>query len=107
MRALLQEKYRLVDSEKARELILVAQGNKDELRMLNGLQVGGDLYLSDTPITSLPTGLKVGGWFDLYNTKITSLPTDLKVGGDLYLAGTKITTLPPDLQVGGKIYKDF
>ena len=61
----------------------------------------GDLYLRNTPITSLPDNLKVGGGLYLYNTKITSLPDNLKVGGYLYLVNTKITSLPDNLQVGG------
>ena len=40
----------------------------------------GNLYLSGTPITSLPDGLTVGGWLDLSGTQITSLPDNLKIG---------------------------
>ena len=64
----------------------------------------GDLYLNDTPITSLPDNLKVGGTLYLSNTKITSLPDNLQVGGGLNLGNTKITSLPDNLQVRGWLY---
>jgi hypothetical protein len=62
----------------------------------------GDLDLSNTPITSLPSSLNVGGNLKLYNTPIISLPSDLKVGGNLDLSNCKkLTSLPSDLNVGG------
>ena len=64
----------------------------------------GDLDLSNTPITSLPSGLNVGGGLDLNGTSLTSLPSGLQVGGDLILNNTKITSLPSDLKVGGGLY---
>jgi hypothetical protein len=67
----------------------------------NGLTVGGSLYLSNTPIKQLPNGLTVGESLDLRNSKITHLPDDLAVGGDLYLSLTPITHLPDGLKVGG------
>jgi hypothetical protein len=67
------------------------------------LKVGGGLNLGYTPIKSLPPDLSVGGNLSLYHTKITSLPSDLKVGGDLNLENTKITSLPSDLSVGGDL----
>ena len=63
----------------------------------------GDLYLYDTPITSLPSGLNVGGDLYLNRTPITSLPSDLKVGGNLNLRDTKITSLPSGLEVRGNL----
>ena len=54
------------------------------------LNVGGDLDLENTPITSLPDNLKVGGVLYLRNTPITSLPDNLKVGGYLYLSNTPL-----------------
>ena len=42
-----------------------------------GLQVGGNLDLRGTQITSLPEGLQVGGYLDLQDTQITSLPEGL------------------------------
>lgn len=54
------------------------------------LKVGGDLYLRNTPITSLPDGLQVGGYLYLRDTPITSLPDNLQVGGDLYLRDTPL-----------------
>ena len=62
----------------------------------------GNLYLSNTPITSLPDNLQVGGDLDLSYTPITSLPSGLKIGGNLSLRGSKITSLPSDLQAGDK-----
>lgn len=62
-----------------------------------------NLYLNDTPITSLPDNLKVRGSLLLTGTKITSLPKDLKVRGSLYLSGTGITSLPEGLEVGGTL----
>ena len=67
------------------------------------LTVGGSLYLIGTPITSLPDNLTVGGWLDLRGTQITYLPDNLTVGGWLDLSGTQITSLPDNLTVGGWI----
>ena len=67
---------------------------------------GGNLYLRNTSITSLPEGLTVGGWLDLRNTPITSLPEGLTVGGNLYLSYTSITSLPEGLIVGGNLFYD-
>ena len=64
---------------------------------------GGDLDLSETPITSLPEGLTVAGNLYLSGTQITSLPEGLTVGGSLYLRGTQITTLTEGLTVGGSL----
>ena len=68
-----------------------------------GLQVGGDLDLTDTGITSLPAGLRVGGSLDISGIGITSLPSGLRVGGGLNISRTGITSLPVDLQVGGEL----
>ena len=66
--------------------------------------VDGDLYLSRTPITSLPDNLHVGGDLDLRGTPITSLPDNLSVGGSLDLRRTQITSLGDNLSVGGSLY---
>jgi len=52
--------------------------------------VGGNLWLANTKITSLPEGLTVGGNLYLADTPITSLPKGLTVGGDLYLTNTPL-----------------
>jgi hypothetical protein len=70
---------------------------------MKNLHVRGYLFLSGTPITSLPEGLSVGGSLDLSDTAITSLPEGLSVGGDLGLSGTPITSLPEGLSVGGSL----
>lgn len=81
--------------------------NQEVTSLPEGLEVGGNLWLSYTPITSLPEGLKVVGLLTLCNSNnITSLPQKLTVGGDLKLLGTKITSLPNDLKVGGHIFVD-
>ena len=59
----------------------------------------GDLYLSNTPITSLPDNLEVGGDLSLRNTQIKELPNNLKVGGNLTLSNTQIEKLPDNLEV--------
>jgi len=64
----------------------------------------GDLYLRDTPITSLPSGLSVGGDLDLEGSEITSLPSGLTVEGYLNLNETSIKSLPSDLNVGGDLH---
>ena len=64
----------------------------------------GDLYLRDTPITSLPSGLSVGSNLDLEGSEITSLPSGLTVGGYLNLNETSIKSLPSDLNVGGDLH---
>ena len=52
---------------------------------------GGDLDLSETPITTLPDGLAVAGNLYLSGTQITSLPEGFTVGGSLDLSRTQIT----------------
>ena len=69
----------------------------------SGLQVGGDLILTGVSITSLPSGLRVGGHLNLSYAPVTSLPSGLKVGGNLILFRTPITSLPSSLQVGGNL----
>jgi len=64
----------------------------------------GDLYLRDTPITSLPSSLSVGGSLDLEGSEITSLPSGLTVEGYLNLNETSIKSLPSDLNVGGDLH---
>jgi len=64
----------------------------------------GDLYLRDTPITSLPSSLSVGGDLDLEGSEITSLPSGLTVEGYLNLNETSIKSLPSDLNVGGDLH---
>jgi hypothetical protein len=88
----------------------IKNGSKGNLYLSNtpitslpdNLQVGNGLDLSDSKITSLPDNLQVGGDLDLSYTPITSLPSGLKIGGNLSLRGSKITSLPSDLQVGDK-----
>ena len=90
----------------------IKDGNKGDLYLSNtpttslpdNLKVGRDLYLYKTPITSLPDNLKVGGYLNLMGTPITSLPDNLEVGGDLYLFKTPITSLSDNLEVGGDLY---
>ena len=68
------------------------------------LNVGGDLNLERTEITSLPEGLNVDGNLYLYQSNITSLPKGLKVRG-LFLGDSKIKSLPEDLEVKVWIYQ--
>lgn len=86
--------------EAVRVVEQLAQLPDDALR-----EVGGDLDLEGTNITSLPSNLTVQGNLYLSRTKIKSLPSGLDVDGSLYLSGTKITSLPPDLDVGGEIIR--
>ena len=73
--------------------------NKIQEYIKNGSK--GDLYLSNTSITSLPSNLtRVEGDLDLSFTKITSLPNNLTVEGDLDLSFTNIISLPSNLTVG-------
>ena len=69
----------------------------------NLTKVGGDLRLSSTKITSLPDNLTVGGNLNLSDTNITSLPYNLTVGGNLNLFNTQITSLPSNLTVEGDL----
>ena len=69
----------------------------------NLTKVGGDLWLFYTKITSLPDNLTVGGNLNLSDTNITSLPYNLTVGGNLNLFNTQITSLPSNLTVGGDL----
>ena len=68
------------------------------------INVGRNLFLRGSKITSFLDNLRVGGWLDLNGTNITSLPDNLSVGGSLFLSGTKITSLPNDLSVGGSLF---
>jgi hypothetical protein len=88
------------------------------------LKVGGNLYLDDSAIETLPEGVKVGGHLFLrkcpnlisisegltvrghmflQQSKIESLPKDLEVGGTLTLAYSEIKSLPKGLKVGGNL----
>ena len=49
------------------------------------------------------TGTLVNGNLDISNTNITSLPSGLVIKGDLQANWTKITELPDDIIVGEKI----
>jgi hypothetical protein len=53
--------------------------------------VGGDFYLSDTPIESLGNLISVGGELDLRYTPIESLENLTSVGGDLDLYQTPLS----------------
>ena len=66
------------------------------------LTIKGDLFLTDSDITSLPEGLKVGNSLNLMNCKnLISLPKGLKVGGYLDLGNcTSLTSLPEGLKIG-------
>ena len=101
--------YQIVLQKKIQQYI--KDGSKGDLYLANtpitslpnNLNVGGNLNLENTPITSLPNNLSVGGYLDLGNTPITSLPNNLSVGGNLYLRNTPITSLPNNLKVGGNL----
>ena len=103
-----QENYKFILQKQIQQYI--KNGSKGNLYLSNtpitslpdNLQVGSGLDLSDSKITSLPDNLQVGGDLDLSYTPITSLPSGLKIGGNLSLRGSKITSLPSDLQVGDK-----
>jgi len=61
------------------------------------LTIKGDLFLTDSDITSLPEGLKVGGYLDLGNcTSLTSLPEGLKIGAFLNIRKTKLAKYSDD-----------
>ena len=53
--------------------------------------MGGDFYLSDTPIESLGNLISVGGNLDLRYTPIESLGNLQSVGGYLYLENTPLS----------------
>jgi hypothetical protein len=65
--------------------------------------IGGDLYLSGTPIKSLGNLTSVGGNLDLYNTPIESLGNLTSVGGNLVLYKTPIKSLGNLTSVGGNL----
>jgi len=82
------------------------EGCKNITSLPSGLKVKGSLDLRDTNITKLPPDLQVGDYGSLYlsNTPIQSLPDGLKVGGNLYLENTPIQSLPNGLKVGGILF---
>ena len=82
------------------------EGCKNITSLPSGLKVKGSLDLRDTNITKLPPDLQVGDYGGLYlsNTPIQSLPDGLKVGGNLYLENTPIQSLPNGLKVGGILF---
>jgi hypothetical protein len=85
--------------ERGKEYTRIIQ-NKIQQYIKDGME--GDLDLSGTSITSLPSNLtKVGGDLILNRSKITKLPDNLTVEGDLYLSFTNIISLPSNLTVGG------
>lgn len=69
---------------------------------------GGDLELSHTPITKLPSNLTyVGGNLNLHGSDITELPDNLTIDGYLSLINSKITKLPKNLKIGLILSIDF
>jgi hypothetical protein len=109
-----QKNYNIALQKKVQEYI--KNGSVGELYLFNtpitslpeGLTtVGGNLDISYTPITNLPEGLTVRGSLQLESTFITSLPEGLTVEGDLNLRGTSITSLPEGLTVGGYLQLKF
>ena len=71
------------------------------------LEVGGDLNLQDSKITSLPNGLVVGGDLILSGCEsLYSLPEGLEVGDSLDLIESSVEFLPKGLKVGRDLYID-
>jgi hypothetical protein len=62
-----------------------------------GFECGGELDLSNTPLTALPEGIKAES-INVANTKLTELPENLSVS-TLHIEGTFITKLPSTLVV--------
>jgi len=93
------------DSEKFKMLITSSEKIiKHFNNKYDEIIVNGDLYLTETPIQSLPDNLYVGGWLWLGKTPIQSLPDNLRVEGELDLRGTQIQSLPDNLDVTDTIY---
>jgi hypothetical protein len=63
--------------------------------------VGGDLYLTYSGVTEIPSGLKeIKGSLYMNKCNITTLPDNLKVGKDLNAVHSIIKHLPKNLKVG-------
>ena len=87
----------------------IQNGNKGDLDLMGydkptlpnnfPSEIGGNLYLNDSSIKSLPDGLTVHGNLGLSKSSIKSLPNRLTVHGTLSLAGLPINSLPKDLVV--------
>ena len=91
---------RNIEGRKKKRLEMIYQEIQDYIK--TGSK--GYLDLSYSPITSLPDNLKkIGGDLYLTDTLIETLPNNLQVGEDLVLAHTPIKTLPSNLQVGGNL----
>ena len=74
------------------------------------VKVGGNLYLANTKIESLPRLTEVGGFLNITKTKIKSLPMLSSVGGYLALLFTPLSNkiskeeLEKQINVGREIY---
>jgi hypothetical protein len=74
------------------------------------VKVGGNLYLANTKIESLPRLTEVGGFLNITKTKIKSLPKLSSVGGYLALLFTPLSKkiskeeLEKQINVGREIY---
>lgn len=61
------------------------------------LEIGRDLYASDTPIRHLPKHLIVRGACWLDHTNISEIPDNAVFGGSLIISNTNVSKLPDDL----------
>ena len=65
----------------------------------------GDLDFSFLPINELPKNLKnVGGNLKISFTAISSLPSKLNIQGKLYMVNTEIDELPEDITIADGIW---
>jgi hypothetical protein len=101
-----KEKIINLANEKIQQYI--KDGSKGDLNLSNTLitslpsnllKVGGDLNLKNTQITSLPDNLRVNGYLKIIRTPIILLPNNLKVNGDMDLIYCKIDSIPNNLQI--------
>lgn len=88
---------------KARAIV----ANYSKIREIGeGLRLEGNLELRQCPVTSLPDDLDVGGELNLSCTRITALPSTIRCGG-LDISSTRVSHLPDGLVRGGNVNCDF
>lgn len=69
-------------------------------------KIGGNLIITRTQLTSLPSYIDVSGYVALtHNSALTELPTNFKVGKWVDVKGcTGLQTLPPSMYVDGTVF---
>jgi len=97
--------FKFLEEKKGKKIPLRAKLiHAPETLTKEDLNVEGDFYLYNKPLSSLPDNFQVERHLFLDSTKISSLPDNLTVGGNLSLEKTPLSSIPKNLKVGGVFF---